>query len=181
MLKAPSDLIDTEDWMTFNYINGLAISGRGSFNGQGALAWSKNQCSKGWALQIPRCHGISIGSLGKSDKEEVVRGITVKNCTFTDMDNGVRIKTWPSSPTTGIASNFTFEDIIIKNVKNPTVIGQQYCPHNLCDKKRRSQAVELSDIGLKYNGPDGGATSTCSNVKPILHGKVIPSASAVAP
>ncbi|THU62886.1 hypothetical protein C4D60_Mb01t09900 [Musa balbisiana] len=35
-----------ENWLDFQYINGLAISGGGRFNGQGASAWPYNQCKK---------------------------------------------------------------------------------------------------------------------------------------
>ncbi|KAF5189628.1 Bifunctional D-cysteine desulfhydrase/1-aminocyclopropane-1-carboxylate deaminase protein [Thalictrum thalictroides] len=34
------------DWIVFQYINGLNVSGNGAFDGQGALTWSQNQCSK---------------------------------------------------------------------------------------------------------------------------------------
>jgi len=83
-------------------------------------------------------HGISVGSLGASANEGDVIGLSVKNCTLTNTTNGIRIKTWPNSPVSS-ASNFTFDDIVMKNVDNPLVIDQKYCPHNLC-----SQKVDLS-------------------------------------
>ncbi|XP_043808319.1 polygalacturonase-like [Manihot esculenta] len=79
-------------------------------------------------------HGISIGSLGKYEKEEPVSGIYVKNCTIYDTDNGVRIKTWPALHG-GSVSNIQFEDIVMQNVSNPIIIDQMYCPHNECNRK----------------------------------------------
>lgn len=79
-------------------------------------------------------HGISIGSLGKSQNEESVSGIFVKNCTISNTQNGVRIKSWPAL-FGGSASDIHFEDIIMKNVSNPIVIDQVYCPWNECNRK----------------------------------------------
>lgn len=76
-------------------------------------------------------HGISIGSLGRYHDEQPVIGVTVRNCTLTNTENGVRIKTWPASPS-GVASNVNFEDIIMNNVSNPILIDQEYCPYNNC-------------------------------------------------
>ncbi|KAI9178495.1 hypothetical protein LWI28_027241 [Acer negundo] len=72
-------------------------------------------------------HGISVGSLGKYEKEDPVTGVTVRNCTITGTMNGVRIKTWPDS-FEGIVSNMHFEDIIVNNVGNPVLIDYAYCP-----------------------------------------------------
>lgn len=75
--------------------------------------------------------GCSVGSLGREEGEEDVRGLLVKNCTVRGTTNGLRIKTWPGSPP-GRASNITFEDITMANVSNPIIIDQQYCPHDHC-------------------------------------------------
>jgi len=80
-------------------------------------------------------HGISVGSLGKYENEEPVVGIFIRNCTLTDTMNGVRVKTWPNSPTAGEASDMHFEDIIMNNVGNPVIIDQECCPYNQCTKQ----------------------------------------------
>ncbi|XP_042486485.1 exopolygalacturonase-like [Macadamia integrifolia] len=100
-------------------------------------------------------HGISVGSLGKYKDEEDVSGISVRNCTFINTQNGVRIKTWPSSPA-GFASDIIFEDIIMQNVSNPVILDQEYCPHLKCDKDDPS-LVKLRNI--KFNKIRGTSSS----------------------
>ncbi|KAJ4844965.1 hypothetical protein Tsubulata_011696 [Turnera subulata] len=70
-------------------------------------------------------HGFSVGSLGKYKDEKDVRQIVVTNCTLKDTDNGLRIKTFANSPPS-MASDFTFRDIIMENVKHPIIIDQFY-------------------------------------------------------
>lgn len=77
-------------------------------------------------------HGFSIGSLGGSQNEEHVNGIYIQNSTLRGTQNGLRIKTWAPSPPS-LASDFTFEDIIMENVNNPIFIDQQYCPMPPCN------------------------------------------------
>ena len=79
-------------------------------------------------------HGISVGSLGKYENEQPVSGIRVIGSTFINTDNGVRIKTWPASPS-GIASDIHFENVIMDNVGNPILIDQNYCPNNQCSNE----------------------------------------------
>jgi galacturan 1,4-alpha-galacturonidase len=54
-----------------------------------------------------------------------VRGITVKNCTLNNTDNGIRIKTYGGSPPSQ-ASGILFQDIVMVRVKNPIIIDQSY-------------------------------------------------------
>nr|BAO02513.1 predicted polygalacturonase ortholog [Nicotiana alata] len=92
-------------------------------------------------------HGISVGSLGGNPDEKPVIGVFVRNCTFTNTDNGVRIKTWPASHP-GVVNDVHFEDIIVQNVSNPVVIDQVYCPFNKCNKDLPSQ-VKISKVSFQ--------------------------------
>ncbi|PIN07549.1 Polygalacturonase [Handroanthus impetiginosus] len=94
-------------------------------------------------------HGISVGSMGKSETEEGVRGVTVVNCTFRETLNGVQIKTWPDSKAAGgFASDFIYDNIDMKNVENPIFINQQYCPSNLCNHEGSSK-IQVSNITFR--------------------------------
>jgi galacturan 1,4-alpha-galacturonidase len=93
-------------------------------------------------------HGLSVGSLGKDEGEQDVRGLVIRNCTVKGTTNGVRIKTWPGSPRSR-ASNITFEDIAMANVTNPIIIDQRYCPHDRCsdaDKVTPPQAATRANV-----------------------------------
>ena len=67
----------------------------------------------------------SIGSLGKWPDDKGVTNIQVKNCTFDNTTNGARIKTWGGT-TSGEVSGITYDNLIMKNVKNPIIIDQNY-------------------------------------------------------
>ncbi|KAK9993115.1 hypothetical protein SO802_022818 [Lithocarpus litseifolius] len=92
-------------------------------------------------------HGISIGSLGRYQNEQPVSGIRVTGATLSNIDNGVRIKTWPSSPS-GVASDIHFENVIMNNVANPIIIDQNYCPNNQCSNQSPSK-VKISNVSFK--------------------------------
>ncbi|XAR68162.1 Polygalacturonase, partial [Bertholletia excelsa] len=92
-------------------------------------------------------HGISIGSLGRTQNEQPVVGFTVKNCTFTGTLNGVRIKTLPT-PKTGVVTDIHYEDLIMNDVSNPILIDQEYCPLNLCDRSTPSR-IKISNVRIK--------------------------------
>ncbi|XP_052291930.1 polygalacturonase-like [Citrus sinensis] len=89
-------------------------------------------------------HGISIGSLGKELHEAGVQNVTVNTDIFTGTENGLRIKSW-ERPSTGFAQNILFQHALMKNVDNPIVIDQNYCPDNKnCPGK--PSGVKISDM-----------------------------------
>ncbi|XP_050936781.1 LOW QUALITY PROTEIN: polygalacturonase-like [Cucumis melo] len=89
-------------------------------------------------------HGISIGSLGREVQEDGVENVTVKSATFTNTQNGVRIKTW-GKPSNGFARSVIFQDIVMVNVENPIIIDQNYCPDNKGCPGQDS-GVKISDV-----------------------------------
>lgn len=76
----------------------------------------------------------SVGSLAGSSTEHGVQNVTVKNSIFTKTRNGVRIKSW-ARPSTGFARNLMFRNLIMRNVGNPIIIDQKYCPNNQCPRQ----------------------------------------------
>ncbi|KAK4275867.1 hypothetical protein QN277_018881 [Acacia crassicarpa] len=101
-------------------------------------------------------HGISVGSLGKYEYEEPVEGLIVKNCTFKNTDNGVRIKTWPGTLVDIPVSRLRFENLVMINVTNPVIIDQEYCPWNQCSKQTPSK-VKISRVS--FNNIRGTSTT----------------------
>ncbi|XP_043814086.1 exopolygalacturonase-like [Manihot esculenta] len=167
-VKAPGHSLNT-DGIHIGRSEGINIINSNIVTGDDCI--SIGQGSKQVRITNVRCghgHGISVGSLGKYEKEEPVSGIYVKNCTIYDTDNGVRIKTWPALYG-GIASNIHFEDIVMQNVSNPIIIDQMYCPWNLCNRKKPSK-VQISDVSFKnIQGSSRTPTAvqiTCSSSVP---------------
>ncbi|XP_002529098.2 polygalacturonase [Ricinus communis] len=92
-------------------------------------------------------HGISIGSLGRQFNEDGVQNITLTDAVFTGSDNGVRIKTW-ARPSTSFVRNVLFQNLIMRNVKNPIIIDQDYCPDNIGCPNQNS-GVKISQVMYK--------------------------------
>ncbi|KAM3753714.1 hypothetical protein ACB098_03G112800 [Castanea mollissima] len=113
-------------------------------------------------------HGISVGSIGRYQNEQPVSGNRVIGGTLSSTQNGVRIKTWLSSPP-GSASDMHFKNIIKNNVANPILIDQGYCPNNQCSNKSPSK-VKLSNVSFKNIR---GTSSTKEAVK-LICSKSVP-------
>ncbi|KAK6161571.1 hypothetical protein DH2020_004952 [Rehmannia glutinosa] len=100
------------------------------------LWMEKIQCGPG--------HGVSIGSLGRDFNEDGVENVTLINSVFTGSDNGLRIKTW-ARPSKGFVRNINYRNIVMKNVENPIIIDQNYCPNNQgCP--RQTSGIKISQV-----------------------------------
>ncbi|KAI4985946.1 hypothetical protein ZWY2020_018576 [Hordeum vulgare] len=148
-------------------------------------------------------HGMSVGSLGRYVGEGDVTRVYVKDMNFDGTMNGLRIKTWENSPTKSLAAHMVFENMVMKDVENPVIIDQKYCPYYNCEHKYVSgvtiknitfknikgtsslpvavmlrcgvpcQGVVLQDFDIKYKGA-GGTSSKCENAKAKYVGYMYP-------
>ncbi|XXG58564.1 hypothetical protein AAC387_Pa04g0847 [Persea americana] len=120
-------------------------------------------------------HGISVGSLGKYPDEKDVTGLIVSDSTISDTLNGIRIKSWGNSPSASSVSNVTFENITFKNVNNPIIIDQEYCPGGACANEVPSK-VQISDVTFKNiqgtSASEVGVTLLCSKGLPCKNVKL---------
>ncbi|KAL6553838.1 hypothetical protein OROMI_019511 [Orobanche minor] len=120
-------------------------------------------------------HGISVGSLGKNHEKEYVVGVRVRNCSFVGTDNGVRIKTWAPS-LSSLASNISFEDIVMRYARNPIVIDQQYCPYSSC-MEGVSSNVQVENVMFKniwgISRSKVAVNIRCSGVRPCKNVKLV--------
>ena len=73
----------------------------------------------------------SIGSLGQNQQETGVQNVIVKIASFTNTQNGLRIKSW-ARPRNGFARNVIFQPVNMMNVQNSIIIDQNYCPSEGC-------------------------------------------------
>ncbi|XP_030509301.2 polygalacturonase-like [Cannabis sativa] len=101
-------------------------------------------------------HGISIGSLAKDMNEEGVQNVTVKQVVFTGTQNGIRIKSW-AKPSKGFVESVHFSNIVMRNVQNPIIIDQNYCPsHVNCPD--HASGIKIKDI--TYENIKGTSATT---------------------
>ncbi|KAL5583573.1 hypothetical protein UlMin_016015 [Ulmus minor] len=146
-IRAPSSSPNT-DGIHIQYSKGVTITATTIMTGDDCISIGTGS-SNLWMERIA-CgpgHGISIGSLGDYAKEEGVYNVTVTSSTFTKTQNGVRIKSW-ARPSNGYASDIMFRNLIMKNVQNPIIIDQKYCPGKQgCP--HQSSGVKISRVTYK--------------------------------
>lgn len=166
-IEAPPESLNT-DGIHIGRSKGVYITGAKIHTGDDCV--SLGDGSQEITIENTTCtsgHGFSVGSLGKYQNEEPVKGVYVRNCTLSNTENGIRIKTWPGS-TSGIASDIHFEDILMNNVACPIDINQIYCPYNQCLNKIPSR-VRIYNVSFKNIR---GSSSTQTAVKLICSGSV---------
>ncbi|KAL2337047.1 hypothetical protein Fmac_011493 [Flemingia macrophylla] len=140
-----SKYINIEDSIIGTGDDCIAISGDSSFINATRIA-----CGPG--------HGISIGSLGRENARNIVEEVHVQNCSFTNTENGARIKTWTIG--SGYARKITFEQITLTKTQNPIIIDQYYTD----SEKGGVQVSEVTYRGFRgtsYN--DQAITLNCSS------------------
>ncbi|XP_010458261.1 PREDICTED: exopolygalacturonase clone GBGA483-like [Camelina sativa] len=74
----------------------------------------------------------------------------------------------------GVPSQVKLSDVIIKNIKGTS--ATKVAVKLMCSKGCPCTNISLADINLVHNGKEGPAVSACSNIKPILSGKLVPEA-----
>jgi polygalacturonase len=95
-------------------------------------------------------HGLSIGS----ETAGGVRNVTVKNCTFENTENGIRIKS--DTRRGGIVENIFCDNITMKNVNPAITLTSVYKGTSAGDKKTE---------GKQTNSTSGGNTPVFRNIR----------------
>lgn len=109
-------------------------------------------------------HGISIGSLGKSNSLCQVHNVHVNGAFISNTENGVRIKTWQGG--SGFVRKITFKNVWMENVSNPIIIDQYYCDSTKpCSNKTSNIRIDnISFVDIKgTSATEKAMTFACSD------------------
>ena len=110
-------------------------------------------------------HGMSIGS----ETFGGVRNVTVKNCTFENTENGIRIKS--DIKRGGVVENIIYSDITMSNV-NPAITFTCYYMNNSAGDagKPSSTSVDGGKIPVYRNIHVRNLTATCQKSAGVILG-----------
>ncbi|XP_006304614.2 exopolygalacturonase isoform X2 [Capsella rubella] len=147
-IKAPGDSPNT-DGIKIALSSNIRISNTNISTGDDCIAMlSGNNNFDIYNVTCGPGHGISIGSLGKNKDEKNVNGLTVRDTVFIGTTDGIRIKTWESSVSTILVSNFVYENLQMIDVGTPINIDQKYCPYPPC-KNMGDSHIQIQNVTLK--------------------------------
>jgi len=112
-------------------------------------------------------HGMSIGS----ETAGGVRSVTVKDCTFENTENGIRIKS--DTRRGGIVENIVCENITMKNVNPAITLTTVYQGTSAGDAKQPSGGSTTKsgeNIPVYRNIRIGNLTATCPKAAGLILG-----------
>ena len=113
-------------------------------------------------------HGMSIGS----ETAGGVRNVTVKNCTFENTENGIRIKS--DTRRGGIVENIKCDGITMKNVTPAITLTCYYQNNSSGDAKSASGATDAApraaNIPVYRNIHISNLTATCPKAAGLIMG-----------
>ena len=115
-------------------------------------------------------HGMSIGS----ETAGGVRNVTVRNCTFENTENGIRIKSQRGRG--GIVENISYSDITMKNVDPAITLTSYYMFNSAGDAKQKSEPTKDAAQAVAAGTPIyrnihiRNLTATCQKAAGIIIG-----------
>ena len=115
-------------------------------------------------------HGVSIGS----ETTGGVRDVTVRNCTFENTENGLRIKSQRGKG--GLVENITYSDITMKNVNPAITLTCYYMNNSAGDTAPPGGAGSDSPTAMTSNTPAyrnihiSNLKATCPKAAGIING-----------
>ncbi|KAL0452854.1 UNVERIFIED_CONTAM: Polygalacturonase [Sesamum latifolium] len=159
-LIAPKDyraLGNSGSWILFIQVNRISVIG-GALDAKGDGLWNCKKAgqncpdgARGPGICGWRKYNVALdmesGSLGRDFKEDGVENVTLINSVFSGSDNGLRIKTWGRA-SKGFVRNIRYQNIVMRNVENPIIIDQNYCPNNQgCP--RQGSGIKISEVSYQ--------------------------------
>jgi len=115
-------------------------------------------------------HGMSIGS----ETAGGVRNVTVRNCTFENTENGIRIKSQRGRG--GVVENISYSDITMKNVDPAITLTSYYMFNSAGDAKQKTEPTKdtaqavVAGTPIYRNIHISNLTATCQKAAGIIIG-----------
>ncbi|CAN1249991.1 Probable polygalacturonase At1g80170 [Linum perenne] len=110
-------------------------------------------------------HGISIGSLGKSNSTDFVESVSVDGAFLSNTKNGLRIKTWQTKAV-------KVQDVSFKHIKGTSATREAI--RISCSECSPCEGLYLEDVQLSLSTEGGVTESFCWEAYGTSEGSVFP-------